>query len=308
MRHKKSFFSKEVLMGLCKILGIILALACLESVVAQVPDTLWIARDTTPEVTYYQMFLSDTFPDNRGEFSMVDTGDKIDGKYINFDYQFGHPHPGYAGFKIFWDNGQASYYVADYDTMILWHKGPLPGHKVKMIFAQGSAGCGTPINYECMGEYKSSATWKRESIPFPKKRNYGAAPDSDFVKIGLFELRMLIYNDSSTGTVSDTSPRGDLKIDDMYFLKKSTAIRNTKLTPEAVAGNGYFVPTVSGKVTLAIFSLQGELLFKEPVDVMAGRRYNVGQFARKNSNLPVKWIQCVQISGAGVNISAKVGR
>jgi hypothetical protein len=254
------------------------------------------------------MYLADTFPDNRGKFFMVDTGDAIDGMYINFNYQFGNPHPGYAGFKIYWDNGVVSYYVDDYDSLIIWHKGPLPGHKVTMIWAQGSAGCGTPINYELMGEFKSSTTWKRESIPFPEKRNYGAAPDSDFVKHGLFELRMLIYNDSSTGTVGPTSPPGSLKLDNMYFLKKSSAVKNVKLASRAAGNPQYFVPAVSGKVLLSIFSLQGEQLFKDHVDVAAGNRYSVSQFALKHSNLPAKWIQCVQISGVGVNITAKVCR
>jgi len=177
-----------------------------------------------------------------------------------------------------------------------------------MIWAQGSAGCGTPINYEKMGEFKSSTTWTRESIPFPVKRNYGSAPDSDFVKHGLFELRLLIYNDSSAGTPSNTSPPGNLKLDNMYFLKNSNPVKHGKLLPQAVAGRSHFIPTVSGKVTLAIFSLQGEQLFKEAVNVTAGKRYNVSQFARNNSNLPANWIHCVQISGAGVNITAKVCR
>jgi hypothetical protein len=119
---------------------------------------------------------------------------------------------------------------------------------------------------------------------------------------------MLIYNDSTTGTVSDTSPKGCLKIDNIFFLKNSTGVGNPKLAPGAVGGPRSFVPTVSGQVTLAIFSLQGEQLFKEPVGVTAGRKYNVSQFARKYSNLPAAWIQCVRISGAGVNITRKVVR
>jgi hypothetical protein len=229
-------------MKLCRSLGIILALACLQSAVAQTSDTIWACREDTNETYYRQMFLSDTFPDNRDSFAMVDTGDVLEGKYVNFDYKFtaadsgfyydtvtdtlGNPlivsgyrnHPGYAGFKFYWDHGICQFWVADFDSMILWHKGPLPGHKVRMIWAQGSAGCGTPINYECFGEFASSTSWTRESFPFPKKRNYGAAPDSQFVKNGLFELRMQIYNDS-TITTDPTSPPGNLKIDNMFFYR-----------------------------------------------------------------------------------------
>ena len=292
------------------IFGLLLALACLQNAGAQ-DDTVWICRDTTTEYSYIKTYLSDTFPDNRGPFTMVDTGDAIDGNYVNFDYQFGNPHPGYAGFKMYWDNGIVQFYVADYDSLILWHKGPLPGHKVKMVWAQGSAGCGTPINYEYFGQYTSSSTWKRESFPFPQKRENAAHnpyPDSPFVKKGLFELRMLIYNDSIGGDTSSTSAQGNLKIDNMFFKKKGTGVGNAKLAPGANGGPHSFVPKVSGQVTLTIFSLQGEQLFKEPVDVTAGRKYNVSQFARKHSNLPVAMIQCVQITGSGVNITRKMVR
>lgn len=289
--------------------GIIIALACLQSALAQTSnDTIWLCRDTTPEIMYFKMCLADTFPDNRGGFTMVDTGDTFSGSYINFNYRFGNPSPGFAGYKVFWDSGRASYYVQNFDSMVLWHKGPLPGHKVKLIWAQGSAGCGTPINYECMGEFKSSTAWKRESIPFPVKRNYGMAPDSDFVKKGLFELRILIYNDSLGNDTSSISPPGDLKIDNIFFLKKQSGVITSKFVSGAIGGPRFFVPTVSGKVTLAIFSLQGEQLFKENVDVTAGRRYDVGQFARNNSKLPARWIQCVQITGSGVNITRKMSR
>ena len=131
---------------------LILAFACLQSAGASDdPDTLWACRDTTPEIIYFQMFTSDTFPDNRGMFSMTDTGDAIDGNYINFNYQFGNPNPGYAGFKIFWDYGIGSFWVVPYDSLVFWYKGPLPGHKVMMIWAQGSAGCGTAPSAETIG-------------------------------------------------------------------------------------------------------------------------------------------------------------
>jgi hypothetical protein len=296
-------------MRFCCGIGIIMAVACLQGVVAQTSeDTVWLARDTAKtEVMFYQLCLADTFPDNRGGFTMVDTGAALDGYYINFNYQFTNAQPGYSGYKVFWDTGRASFYVTDFDSMILWHKGPLQGHKVKMIWAQGSAGCGTPINYEYFGEFKSSDTWKRESFPFPEKRGNSPQnpnPDDPFVKGGLFELRILIYNDGAT---SQTSPPGDLKIDNLFFLRNpAQGVLNPKLVAGAAGGPRFFVPTVSGKVTLAIFSLQGEQLFKENIDVTAGKKYDVGQFARNNSKLSTSWIHCVQITGSGVNITRKM--
>ena len=95
----------------------------------------------------------------------------------------------------------------------------------------------------------------------------------------------------------------------IYFLKNpAEGVRNAKLAHKAIGGPRFFIPKVSGKVTLTIFSLQGEQLFREPVEVTAGKRYNVSQFAMKYSNLPARWIHCVQITGAGVNITAKLFR
>lgn len=278
-----------------RLLGIILVVVG-QTIAAQKEggDTVWLCRDTTPEQYWLHMQLADTFPDNRGTFSMVDTGDSYDGTpYVNFDYEFGNPDPGYAGFKFYWDNGIMQFYVEEFDSMVLWHKGPLPGHKVKMIWAQGSAGCGTPINYQDYYEYKSSTEWKRESFGFPP----------DFIKNGLFELRMLIYNDTET---SETSPPGCLKIDNMFFLKNGVGTIKKKQGPTAVSGPECFTPALSGKVTLSIYSLQGEQLFRECIGVTAGERYTVSRFARKHSNLPARWIQCVRITGSGVNLTRKV--
>ena len=69
-------------MRLCSSLGTILVFAYLQSAVAQ--DTMWVCRDTGQESMYMHMFLADTFPDNRGQFAMVDTGDEIDGLLYQF--------------------------------------------------------------------------------------------------------------------------------------------------------------------------------------------------------------------------------
>jgi hypothetical protein len=71
-------------------LGIIMALAFLQSAVAQgSQDTMWICRDTTPDTLWFKMNLADTFPDNRGQFDMVDTGTSLNSSYyVNFNYQF----------------------------------------------------------------------------------------------------------------------------------------------------------------------------------------------------------------------------
>lgn len=331
-------------MNLRKSFGVILALACLQGLSAQVfPDTMWACKDSIPDgetVFYFQIGLCDTFVNNQGcwdgtlnssgAITMADTGDKWDSSYINFNYQFNNdsfhlkgknpkgtadtiynygPRPGYAGFKIFWDNGYVVFNASSYDSMYFVHKGPPPGYKVHMIWGSGGQ-CHGPILYEDFGEFKSSTSWTKTTVPFPKKTGnfpQNPYPDSPFVKSGIFELRMLIYKDSSSA-ISPTTGPANLKIDNMGFIRKSTstAVRNPMSLHQAVGGSRYFVPTASGKVTLAIFSLQGEELFKGLANVTAGKRYNLSRFARNNANLPKGMIYCIQINGPGVNITQKV--
>ena len=331
-------------MRFCRCMGVILTFACLQTVSAQIfPDTMWACKDTIPEdylQFYFRIGLCDTFVNNQGCWdgtlnspgvvTMADTGDKWDSSYINFNYQFNNdsvhlngksitsgadttfhygPRPGYAGFKIFWDNGFVSYDARSYDSLYFVYKGPLPGHKVRMIWGQGGQ-CGGPILYEYFGEFKSSTAWTKITIPFPELTgNYpqNPYPDSPFVKVGIFELRMLIYNDSSV-TTSPTSAPGNLKIDNIGFIRKSMAVRNSMRLDKAAGTTRSFVPTASGKVSLVIYSLQGEQLFKGFIEVVAGKKYDVNRFARSNSNLPARWMHCVQITGSGVNINAKVYR
>jgi hypothetical protein len=276
------------------------------------PDTKWLYRGFQPMGTpslpgdsidpdfeyYYTIGLCDT---NVGQLDCfnpaaadtADTGNTYSGQYINFNYQFTH---GFAGFKLFWDNGMTQWDATAYMNMSLVHLGPLPGHKVKMIWGY-SSGCGTPITYQFMGEFNSSTTWKKEVIPFP----------AGFTQLGNFELRFLVYDDS-TVTTTQTSAPGNLKIDDIAFtmLANGAGIHpNGKSKVTAAVDKKFFVPTVTGKVTLAVYSLQGEQLYKGLVDVSAGKKYSVNQFALSNANLAADVVRCVQITGAGLNISSK---
>ncbi len=224
-------------MKLSRTLGLILVLACLKVVQAQsLPDTMWIYKNYLPDSLwqYFNIFLCDTntFP-NVGCFDTVDTGKEFDGPYINFNYQFtdtvendtlGSEGPGYAAFKIYWDNGNTKYDATYYDSMVFWHVGPLAGHKVDLVWGQGGA-CGGPINYQYMGSFKSSATWTKTVLPFPR----------GFIRNGIFQLNVLIHDDS--GTTSRTSAVGCLKLSDMGFIKMHSApTEPVPLTPANGAG------------------------------------------------------------------------
>lgn len=304
-------------MMLRRILALSLLFASLQMVSAQtLPDTEWLYKGFNSPLTqdsippdyqfYYTLGLCDT---SVGQFlcftaaDTTDTGNTYHGQYINFNYQFEHNtsnpvdsayyNNGFAGFKLFWDGGMHQWDASEYGAFHLAHKGPLPGHKVQLVWGW-SSGCGTPINYEVVGSFKSSTTWVEENIPFP----------AGFNKIGIFELRFLVYDDSTT-TTSQTSGPGDLKIDEIAFVNHQGAgvLRNGKTAAAAAIDKRVFVPAVSGKVTLAIYSLQGERLFKGLVDVSAGKTYSVNQFALSNSSLPASVVRCVQITGAGMNIT-----
>ena len=218
--------------------ALVILLVCLGSALAQSqPDSLWIFNDTVSDTAlyYFQISTCDTNSGTIGCFNPVDTGASFDGSlYINFDYQFTAAQPGFSGFKVFWDQGLTTFDATAYDSICFWHKGPLPGHRVHMIWGYGGQ-CGGPVYYQDGGDFKSSTVWKKECIAFP----------AGFVRKGLFELRMLIYNDS--GTTSPTSAKGCLKLDNICFIKYKGPARTAPSAAPALSlpANGASVPGAS---------------------------------------------------------------
>jgi hypothetical protein len=249
------FCYKGGYMNLNSILIIMLFIASPHLGSAQImPDSMWAFRDSInqDEKYYYDMGFCDTPVINRGCFNPgsdtgavypTDTGDKYDNNYINFSYRFTN---GYAGFKIFWDMGMSQFNATEYSGMYLVHKGPLPGHKVQMLWVS-STGCGAPKVFQIFGEFKSSTTWKKEAIPFP----------ADFKKTGLYELRFLVNNDD--GTTSPTSGPGNLKLDDIAFIKGTMKpAAPTPVSPSNNAAGVSVTPAImwSGSSGTTSYSLQ----------------------------------------------------
>jgi len=181
------------------------------------PDSLWIFRDSlADDLLIYsdQVILSTTPNDSLPEriSSINDSGieyyklagnDETErGRYINFDYQFTN---GYAGCRLLWMGYMRSFDVNEYDSMSFMHQGPLPGHKVELYWACHRNGF--PDKWQFFCEFSSSTEWKKECFQFP----------ANFIKDSLFELRVLIHNDS--GVISQNSPPGNLKLDDIGFIK-----------------------------------------------------------------------------------------
>jgi len=218
-------------MKLAGMLIVLLSTVSLQTASAQTfPNPLWLFRDSLPadSQVYNQIGLCDTSMVNTGCFNPVDTGDAYNGEYINFDYQF---TDGYAGFGIFWDRGIQMWNATEYDSMCLAHKGPLPGHTVKIFWAHTDR---VYVEWQQLGEFKSSSVWKKETLPFP----------ADFNKTGLFKLRMLIYNDN--GVTSPTSVPGNLKIDDIAFIKGPIRPKRPATPKLSSPGNFTIITGTSG--------------------------------------------------------------
>jgi hypothetical protein len=202
-------------------------------------DPLWMYKDLPDsERTYNSLIVRDTARGNY-EFDQrypTDTGDAYDGNYINWNYQFSTDsliikdkydpttvlyrdyRPGYAGFKIDWDNGVTGFPLARYKYLIITHKGPLPGHKVTIRFGYNS-GCGTPTTFETIGSFTASSAWKTDSVKIPDEIR--KIPESEVQNRCYYEMQVLINNADPNG--SPTSGPGVFKVDNIALAGKSTA-------------------------------------------------------------------------------------
>lgn len=158
-------------------------------------------------------------------------------EYINFEYQFNTDtikvvdrfdtsvvlysdyRPGYAGFKIDWDNGITTFPLAKYKYLVISHMGPLEGHKVIIRFGWNS-GCGSITTFNEIGSFASSATWKRDSIRIPDEIRSITAEEQ--LARQYYEMQIIINNVSPDG--SPTSAPGVLKIDDIALEDTSGTI------------------------------------------------------------------------------------
>jgi hypothetical protein len=287
-------------------------------------DPLWIYKDLPDSARLYGVFaVYDT--SRSGETGDIirtypaDTGDRYDGAYINFNYRFTADtlyvidkfggdtlyksyRPGYAGFKIDWDNGVTGFSLAKYTHMIFAHTGPLPGHKVTVRFGY-NGGCGTPTTFQTIGSFAASAVWKIDSIPIPDSiRN---VPDSVVKARSYYELQVLI-NNANPGDTNKSSAQGLLKLDDIGLAGRAAAAVAPGLRGARAASNASFIPTVNGSVRISAFSLKGGLLFTTAVEVEAGRSYTVSGFLKKHAPVSPPEVRFVKIKGAGVDVIRKV--
>lgn len=221
-------------MKLCRYVIMLFILSSVSTLFAAAADPLWLFTDRLGRFSlpYGKLTIKDT--SRAIEFNQimsVDTGDNYDSSYINFSYQFSadplvivdewNPtdtivnvvRPGYAGFKLDWDDGVTGYSLGSYKYLVLAHKGPLTGHKVTINFGYNS-GCGTPTFFENVGSFTASAAWKVDSIVIPESiRNISAA---DKKERNYYEMQVLINNIDASG--SPTSVPSALLVDDIALV------------------------------------------------------------------------------------------
>jgi hypothetical protein len=186
-------------------------------------DSIWILNPDTVGRQYNSYSVCDTNRNATGDTGCLppsethcDTGTTgaPDTQYIDYNYTMQN---GYAGFKIDWDAGGSRYVVAGFDSLVIYHKGPLTGETVTINFG-ASVTCGQPTVFTKLGTFSGSSSWTREAFSLKSLPN-----DS-----GLYEMQVLI-NDSINPTAS-----GNFKLGHMVFIKniiKDQASSPALLTP-----------------------------------------------------------------------------
>lgn len=291
-------------MKFSKYLLALLLLVPVYSACAASGDTL-LLYSNSPNRQYFDLSVCDTF---RAFDTLCLTSNEVHcdtgiapttgTKYLDYNY---HLVKGYAGFKIDWDQGTSSWNFADstnklcFDSLVIQHKGPLPNEIVTIWFGRNT-GCGTPTVFQKIGTFPSSTAWVNTSIPL-------TIPDS--MCDGNYEMQMRI--NPVNGDANYTGPVANLKIGTILAVKKSSngiVYHNRMLTS---ANNlRYFTPSVSGNVVLSGYSLNGALLFKKTVNVIAGTTYSTGKIISSYASSMSSQMHLVQIKGAGVNCMHKV--
>jgi hypothetical protein len=126
--------------------------------------------------------------------------------------------PGYAGFKIDWDNGVTGFKLSRYKHLIMAHKGPLPNHKVTIRFGYNTV-CGSPTVFQTIGSFSASSTWKVDTIKIPDfVRNISAKEANSR---NYYEMQVLITN-ADPGDTNKSSLPGNFKVDNIGLCDSNT--------------------------------------------------------------------------------------
>ena len=233
---------------------------------------------------------------------MTDTGGFTEGTYyFNYYYKFRNY---WAQLPFVWTGWQGydSATVSPYKYLLIRYKGLLPDHQAKLGFFYGTWGpnVDTMRNVLKLGDgvgvlAASPTEWKTEIIQIP-----------DSVSLpGITGITISIENVPGGGG-GPTSDVGNLKIDQIsLLLNPEGPVRHTVSPRMSQSDRFHFIPKTTGKVTLSVYSLRGELLSSRTIGVEANQQYTVRDFALRNSGLASQ-VRMVKIKGLGVNVNEKI--
>jgi hypothetical protein len=215
-------------------------------------------------------------------------------KYINFVYK---DSIGFAEFRIYWDAGATRFLLGQYKNLALVYQGLLPNQVAIIRFGYTFAMCGSPTVYMTLDTLKPSTTWEVDTIKL-------SVPNYTTDTCRYYEMQVLIHDTGTT--VTPTNQIGTFKLDNMVASGFGSGIvYKTKLVSGNKSSN-FFMPRSSGMVTLAAYSMSGELVAKNLINVESGKQYSISNFVKTNSGISKTKIYCVKIKGTGIDRTVKV--
>jgi hypothetical protein len=264
-------------------------------------DTQYVVRDTlipdssiTMDTTYVD---SSTFMTCIDQNFIADTGGFVEGKqYINYFYKFRNY---WAQLPIVW-TGWGGIDATSYKQLLITYKGILPTHQVKMNFFYGWM-FDTTKNEKNLGDgvgtlVASPTEWATSII---------AIPDSVDME-GITGITLSLANVPGSNATG-TSDVGNIKIARLSLITGPDNPVRYKTAPRVAPKDRFtFTPKISGKVTVSIYSLKGELLHARSVGVEPGKTYSARRLAQQQSGLGAAQMRIVRIQGAGVFINEKI--
>lgn len=237
--------------------------------------TLAIA-DTSRSFTFNEIFETDTGASYNGsnyinlDYKFIADSLFILDKYLNektnsYDTVYKSYRPGYAGFKLDWDGGITGFKLANYKGLVIAHKGPALNKKVTICFGYNTV-CGSPTNFQTLGSFSGSTTWKLDTIIIPD--SIVNVTDSQKTERNYYEMQVLIT--STDGSV--TSPKETFKIDDVCLITEIVNASvgapvtnlgrkgyNISTTPDMKIAVEYSVQQ-STPVTLSLYGADGRMI------------------------------------------------
>jgi hypothetical protein len=228
--------------------------------------------------------------------------DSYDGsKYINFVYK---DSIGFAEYRIYWDAGATRFLLGQYKNLSLAYQGLLPNQVAIVRFGYTFAGCGNPTVYKTLDTLKPATSWEVYTIELSVPDSAINTTKSAIEQCYYYEMQILI-NDTGT-TVTPTNEIGNFKLDNMVASGFGSGIVYKAKSVSGNKSSNFFMPRSSGMVTLAAYSMSGELVAKNLINVESGKQYSVSKFVNANSGISKSKIYCVKIKGAGIDRTVKV--